>query len=110
PAPPQALPEKIVIGSPGGGRVAQHGWIVILASIPTGQGRSSADSFAARANRSGIAGLSILNSSNRRPLRGGYWVVYVGPYATLAQVSARASAVHAQGYSTAYIRELIVYR
>ena len=104
------LPEKIVIGSPGGGRVAQHGWIVILASIPTGQGRESAVSFASRARNNGIGSLSILNSSNRRPLRGGYWVVYDGPYQTLAQVSGRASVIHASGYSTAYIRELIVYR
>jgi hypothetical protein len=104
------LPEKIVIGSPGGGRVAQHGWIVILASIPTGQGRDAAVSFASRARGNGIGSLSILNSSNRRPLRGGYWVVYDGPYQTLAQVSGRASVIHASGYSTAYIRELIVYR
>jgi hypothetical protein len=106
----QQLPEKIVIGSPGGGRIAQHGWIVILASIPTDQGRSAANSFASRATQAGVSGLSILNSSNRKPLRGGYWVVYAGPYETLAQVTARASAVHAAGYGTAYIRELIVYR
>ena len=52
----------------------------------------------------------MLNSSNRRPLRGGYWVVYTGPYATLSAVTSRAGSVHSQGYPTAYIRELIVYR
>ena len=104
------LPEKIVIGSPGGGRVARHGWIVILASIPTREGRGSAVAFATRAGRNGVGSLSILNSSNRRPLRGGYWVVYTGPYQTLSEVSSRASAVHAFGYASAYIRELIVYR
>jgi hypothetical protein len=104
------LPEQIVIGSPGSGRVAVHGWIVILASIPTGQGRAAAQKFATKAATAGIESTSILNSSHRRPLRGGYWVVYTGPYATLNEVSARAGRVHAQGYPTAYIRELIVYQ
>ena len=104
------LPEKIVIGTPGGGRKATHGWIVILASIPTGQGRGSATTFATKARSRGLSPVSVLNSSNRRPLRGGYWVVYTGPYATLAAVTSRAGDVHTTGYPTAYIRELIVYR
>ena len=102
------LPQQIVIGTPGAGRHAHRGWIVILASIPTGEGRTTAEHFAARASR--VGELSILNSSNRRPLRGGYWVVYAGPYNTLGQVTSRAGDVHAAGYPTAYVRELIVYR
>jgi len=104
------LPEKIVIGTPGGGRKATHGWIVILASIPTGEGKGSATSFATKARGRGLSPVSVLNSSNRKPLRGGYWVVYTGPYATLAAVTARAGGVHSRGYPTAYIRELIVYK
>ena len=104
-----ALPKQIVIGRPGGHRVAKRGWIVILASIPTRNGRSAALSFARGARRS-VGGVSVLNSSNRRPLRGGYWVVYKGPYSTLAAVSQRAGNIHAAGYRTAYIRELISYR
>jgi hypothetical protein len=104
-----ALPGRIVIGRPGGDRVARRGWIVILASIPTNNGRPSALRFAREA-RSSVGGLSVLNSSNRRPLRGGYWVVYSGPYSTLAAVSRRAGAIHAAGYRSAYIRELIAYR
>ena len=103
------LPQQIIIGTPGGNRTATHGWIVILASIPTGQGEASATKFAATARQNGIDEVSVLNSSNRRPLRGGYWVVYTGPFTTLGDVSARASSVHAHGYATAYIRELIVY-
>jgi len=103
------LPEQIVIGKPGGNRVAVRGWIVILASIPTAEGRGAATSFAARAGHS-VGNLQILNSSNRRPLRGGYWVVYTGPYNTLSEVTQRADSVHGAGYSSAYIRELIVYK
>ena len=106
---PLALPKQIVIGRPGGHRVAKRGWIVILASIPTGNGRSAALSFARGARRS-VGGVSVLNSSNRRPLRGGYWVVYKGPYSTLPAVSQRAGSIHAAGYRTAYIRELFSYR
>ena len=115
PPPPKAipvpsLPGTIVIGTPGGGRVAEKGWIVILASIPTGQGEGSAKSFVTAAKKAGVGGLLILNSSNRRPLRGGYWVVYTGPWSTLALVNQHAAQVHSLGFPTAYIRELIVYR
>ncbi len=37
------LPQTIVIGTPGGNRKAKHGWIVILASIPTAEGRRLCD-------------------------------------------------------------------
>ncbi len=104
----QPLPEQIVIGNSGGNRKATHGWIVILASIPTAEGRGSAEAFASKVQR--LGNVSILNSSNRRPLRGGYWVVYTGPYDTVAQVSTRATQIHSAGYPSAYIRELIVYR
>jgi hypothetical protein len=106
---PAALPKQIVIGRPGGHRVARHGWIVILASIRTRNGHSAAMRFARRA-RGNVGALSVLNSSNRRPLRGGYWVVYSGPYSTLGTVSRRAGDIHAAGYRTAYIRELIAYK
>jgi hypothetical protein len=106
----QPIPgQVIVVGRPGGHRVATHGWIVILASIPTRNGRTSAVQFARGAGKR-VGSVSILNSSRRRPLRGGYWVVYSGPYPTLSAVSRRAGSIHAAGYGSAYIRELITYR
>ena len=108
--PGQFAPGKqFVIGRPGGHRVAHHGWIVILASIPTRNGHGSAVHFARRA-RPSVGSLSILNSSNRRPLRGGYWVVYSGPDKTMSAVQHRASRIHGAGYGSAYVRELITYR
>ncbi len=106
---PAAFPKQIVIGRPGGHRVAKRGWIVILASIPANNGRRAALRFAGGARRD-VGGLSVLNSSKRRPLRGGYWVVYSGPYSTLAAVSRRAGNIHAAGYRAAYIREVTTYR
>lgn len=112
PAPPaaQPLPQTIVIGTPTAHGAVDRGWIVILASIPMREGRSSALTFARSARQGGITSVAVLNSSNRRPLRGGYWVVYTGPVGTLGAVQRLASSVHASGYLTAYIRELIVYR
>jgi len=109
PVAPAALPRQIVIGRPGGDRVATHGWIVILASIPTGSGHGDAVSFARSAGRN-VGRLSILNSSHSRPLRGGYWVVYSGPYGSLGRVTQVAGNIHAAGYRTAYIRQLIAYK
>jgi SPOR domain len=103
------LPGTIVVGTPGAGKVTVQGWIVILASIPTAQGAEAANSFAAQARKAGIGAVSVLNSSNRKPLRGGYWVVYTGPYNTLAEVSTAVDAIHA-GFKTAYIRQLVMYK
>jgi hypothetical protein len=104
------LPETIVIGSPTASGVTVHGWIVILASIPTNRGEASALTFARSARRGGITTVAVLNSSNRRPLRGGYWVVYTGPVRTVSAAESLASSVHSSGYGTAYVRELIEYR
>ena len=104
------LPGTIVVGTPGANKITVAGWIVILASIPTAQGADAANSFAAQARKAGFGTVSVLNSSNRKPLRGGYWVVYTGPYNTLAQVSTAADTIHGSGFKTAYIRQLVMYK
>jgi hypothetical protein len=112
PAPVQttSLPGTIVLGTPGAGKVAVQGWIVILASIPTSDGQAAAEAFAAKARRAGLSSVAILDSSTRKGLRGGYWAVYTGPYENIGQVSTAATNVHAAGYGSAYIRELLVYK
>jgi hypothetical protein len=113
-APPEtkspALPETIVIGTPTGHGAAVHGWIVILASIPTKEGEASATSFARKARANGVSAVGVLNSSNRRPLRGGYWVVYTGPVRTVLAAEHLASKLHSSGYQAAYMRGLIEYQ
>jgi hypothetical protein len=110
PAHPAArtLPKRIVLGTPGAHKHRVHGWIVILASIPVTRGRATAAAFARHVH--GLGAISIANSSNQRPLRGGYWVVYTGPAKTLKAVSRLAAAAHASGFRSAYIRELYQYR
>jgi hypothetical protein len=104
------LPGTIIVGTPGANKVTVQGWIVILASIPTAQGATAANSFAATARKGGFGTVSVLNSSNSKPLRGGYWVVYTGPYNTLAQVSTASDTIHTSGFKTAYIRQLVLYK
>ena len=104
------LPGTIVVGTPGANKVTVQGWIVILASIPTAQGQDAANAFAAQARKAGVGTVSVLKSSNRRPLRGGYWVVYTGPYNTLPQVSTASDTIHGSGFKTAYIRQLVMYK
>jgi len=104
------LPGTIIVGTPGANKTTVQGWIVILASIPTAQGATAANSFAATARKGGFGAVSVLNSSNSKPLRGGYWVVYTGPYNTLAQVSTAADTIHGSGFKTAYIRQLVMYK
>jgi hypothetical protein len=104
---PVAVPLPVV-GTPRPGAFARPGWIVVLASIETRRGRAYAESFARTARRKGI-GVSVLDSSTRRPLRAGYYVVYTGPFASLPAVQRSAARVHAFGYPTAYVRQILRY-
>ena len=106
--PAQSLQGRIVVGTPTPGAVAKRGWIVILASIQTRVGRAYADRFATRVQANGLD-VAVLDSSTNRPLRAGYYVVYTGPFATLDAVQRSAAHVHAFGYRTAYIREILRY-
>jgi hypothetical protein len=109
PAAPPPLPKRIIVGTPTADGVSTRGWIVVIASIPTSNGRRSAERFATQVRRDGLTAIGVLESSTRKPLRAGYFVVYNGPYATLSAVQRAADHVHAFGYRTAYIREIIRY-
>ena len=102
------VPGKIIVGTPTKGAIAQRGWIVVLASVQSRVGRAYADRFASRVKRYGVD-VDVLNSSTNQPLRAGYFVVYTGPFATLEAVQRSADHVHALGYRTAYVREILRY-
>ncbi len=103
------LPKRIVVGTPTPGAIARRGWIVVLASIQTRVGRGYANRFAAGVRRDGLGAIAVLDSSTRRPLRKGYYVVYTGPFETLSEVQRSAAHVRAFGYRTAYVREILRY-
>ena len=81
----------------------------MLASVQTRLGRAYAERFATASGRNGLGSVSVLDSSTRKPLRSGYFVVYTGPFASLAAVQRSAAHVRAFGYRTAYVREILRY-
>ena len=108
-AAPARLPQRIVVGTPSSpNAVAKHGWIVVLASVRTGAGRAYAERVAKGA-RGRLGTVSVLDSSTRRPLRAGYFVVYTGPYGSLSAVQRAAGRARSAGYRTAYVREILRY-
>lgn len=107
-APAPRVPQRIIVGTPGA-RAPRIGYTVVLASIPTSNSRASAVRFARMARARGVRGVGVLRSSTRNRLRAGYWVVYSGMYRNAAGAQRAASAVHARGYRTAYLRQLVRY-
>jgi hypothetical protein len=65
----------------------------------------SAGQLAATLRRQGLDA-NTLYSSNYSSLRPGYWVTFVGHFATKAQAQAEADYLHTLGYSDAYPREV----
>ena len=107
-APAPRVPQRIIVGTPGT-RAPRVGYTVVLASIPTSNSRASAVRFARTARARGVRGVGVLRSSTRNRLRAGFWVVYSGMYRNAAGAQRAASAVHARGYRTAYLRQLVRY-
>jgi hypothetical protein len=102
------VPRRIVVGTPGT-RAPRVGYTVVLASIPTSNSRASAVRFARTARARGVHGVGVLRSSARNRLRLGYWVVYSGMYRNASGAQRAAAQVHARGYRTAYLRQLVRY-
>jgi septal ring-binding cell division protein DamX len=107
-APAPRIPRRIIVGTPGT-RAPRIGYTVVLASIPTSNSRASAVRFARTARARGVHGVGVLRSSARNRLRAGYWVVYSGMYRNAAGAQRAAGQVHARGYRTAYLRQLVRY-
>jgi hypothetical protein len=106
--PPVRVPRRIVVGTPGT-RAPRIGYTVVLASIPTSNSRAQAVRFARTARARGVSGVGVLRSSARNRLRSGYWVVYSGMFRNSAGAQRAAAQVHARGYRTAYLRQLVRY-
>jgi hypothetical protein len=106
--PAPRVPRRIIVGTPGR-RAPRVGYTVVLASIPTTNSRASAVRFARTARAHGVRNAGVLRSSSRNRLRLGYWVVYSGMYSSSVGAQRAASYVHARGYRTAYLRQLVRY-
>jgi hypothetical protein len=82
------------------------GYTVILLSVPASDGRDEADDEAARAARSGLPEVGVLNSSDFSSLNSGYWVVFTGVYDTLNEAANALPRARNAGYPLAYVRQV----
>ncbi|HZO96727.1 MAG TPA: SPOR domain-containing protein [Gaiellaceae bacterium] len=81
-------------------------YIVVLASVPVSDGRAAASRAASEARARGVASVRIVDSSKYPTLRTGFYAVYSGPYATLADVQPVLEQIRGEGYPSAYTRRL----
>jgi hypothetical protein len=84
---------------------SQNGYTIVIASLPSGGGRSVATAKARETLRSGLPEVGVLNSGEFSSLHPGYYVVFSGIYDD--QRSALDALSRAQDlYPAAYIRQI----
>jgi SPOR domain len=105
PTPATPPPAPTTDGS-SGRTLAAGDYIVVLASVPVGDGRDLATRVAARARARGVDDVGVVDSSNYSTLRTGFYAVYSGPYPTLDRLLSTLEQVRGKGYPSAYSRRL----
>ena len=100
PEPPAQAPQLVTW--PDG----TDGWTVILASIPTGDGRGPATARGRQALDAGLPEVGVLVSADFASLHPGYLNVFSGIYGTQGEAEAALPAVRAAGYPDAYPRRI----
>jgi hypothetical protein len=83
-----------------------RGWTIVLGSYPITAGKSAAQTNAAKAARSGLPDVGLLDSSSYASLHPGYYVVFTGRYDSQAQAQAALHVAFASGFPGAYPREV----
>lgn len=84
----------------------QAGYTVVLASVPTTDGRAAAEEQAERAIDAGLTDVGVLESSSYSSLHPGYYVVFTGIRDSFADTQADIESAHAGGYPKAYQRQI----
>lgn len=85
---------------------AGDGYTIVLASIPSANGRVNAEAFARRALAKGLAHVGVLDSADYSSLHPGYFVVFTGFYRSNAAAAAQLPRVEAAGLGPAYARRI----
>jgi hypothetical protein len=84
----------------------QSGHTVVVASVPTTNGREAALRLARAAIAAGLPRVGVLDSSEFASLRPGYFVVFSGFYETEDGALAAVESAQSRGYPRAYEREI----
>jgi hypothetical protein len=83
-----------------------NGWTIVLVSYPKTNGRPSALATAARAAKTGLKQVGILDSSRYASLQPGYFVVFTGIYGGKSDADAAVGTVRQAGFGGAYSRQI----
>jgi hypothetical protein len=105
-APPPATTTARPLGSLTAWPVGRSGFTVVLESLPLGTGRPAAFARAHAAARAGLPQVGVLVSDRYSSLHPGYYVVFSGIYASMAQAQTALTAAAAKGFRLAYAREI----
>jgi hypothetical protein len=84
----------------------QSGWTVVLASLPTANGRDFALAQARAAEHGGLQAVGIIDSSQFSSLHPGYYVLFAGVYNSFDDASTGATTARAHGYPRAYPKRI----
>jgi len=100
PTPPEQIPAPAPVLKewPAG----KSGWTVVLASLPTANGREFALAQARAAEHSGLQAVGIIDSSKYASLHPGYYVLFSGVYTSLDDANTAATTAQSHGYRRAY--------
>jgi hypothetical protein len=82
------------------------GYTTVLASVPSATDQAGARRIARLALQKGLTQVGILDSHGYSSLHPGYLVVFTGMFGSFAAASARASRARAQGFPSAYARQI----
>jgi hypothetical protein len=85
---------------------ASDGYTIVLASIPSANGRANAEEFAKQALAKGLAHVGVLDSQDFSSLHPGYFVVFSGFYRSNDAAASHISQVEAAGLGPAYARRI----
>ena len=84
----------------------ENGWTIVLISYPKTNGRSTALQMAAKAARSGLHQVGLLDSSLYASLQPGYYVVFAGVYPAKADADTAVATARQAGFGVAYSRQI----
>jgi cell division septation protein DedD len=83
-----------------------NGWTIVLVSYPKTTGEAGARTTAARAAKSGLSQVGVLDSSRYASLQPGYFVVFTGIYGSKTDADAAVSTARQAGFGGAYSRQI----
>ena len=82
------------------------GYTLVLASVPSDNGRATAVQIAKRALSQGLPEVGILDTKDFAGLHPGYFVVFSGVYTSNADASSHLRQARAAGYAASYARQV----